>query len=190
VANIYEKLQTVRVSLQGMDLKKTGENKFVGYKYYDLADVLPAINKLMLEHKMTSALSYGTELATLRVINIEKPEEVIEFTSPMSTAALKGAHEVQNLGAVETYIRRYLYITAFEIVEADALDKSQGSDDEGREQKKPAKKRSTEDTGAENSESGDVCSTADCKAEISPAVAKFSKMKFKKPLCMECQKKQ
>jgi hypothetical protein len=40
----------------------------------------------------------------------------------MSDAQLKGCHNVQNLGAVETYIKRYLYQNCFEIVEADALD--------------------------------------------------------------------
>ena len=35
---------------------------------------------------------------------------------------MKGCHEVQNLGAVETYVKRYLYQNAFEIVEADSLN--------------------------------------------------------------------
>ena len=48
----------------------------------------------------------------------------ITFTSPMSTASLKGCHEVQNLGAVETYIKRYLYQNCFEIVESDVLDET------------------------------------------------------------------
>jgi len=52
----------------------------------------------------------------------------IEITSPMSSAALKGCHEVQNLGAVQTYIRRYLWVTAMEIVEHDAIDSSPGAD--------------------------------------------------------------
>ena len=33
-----------------------------------------------------------------------------------------GCHEVQNIGAVQTYQRRYLYTTALAIVESDALD--------------------------------------------------------------------
>jgi len=33
-------------------------------------------------------------------------------------------HDVQNLGAVQTYLRRYLYVAAFEIVEADQIDKT------------------------------------------------------------------
>jgi hypothetical protein len=52
----------------------------------------------------------------------------IEITSPMSEAALKGCHAVQNLGAVQTYIRRYLWVTALEIVEHDAIDSSSGAD--------------------------------------------------------------
>ena len=46
----------------------------------------------------------------------------------MSTAELKGCHAIQNLGAVQTYLRRYLWVTAMEIVENDALDAVTGSD--------------------------------------------------------------
>ena len=40
----------------------------------------------------------------------------------MALAALKGCHPVQNLGASQTYLRRYLWTTAMGIVEHDALD--------------------------------------------------------------------
>jgi hypothetical protein len=53
-------------------------------------------------------------------------EGYVTFTSPMSSAALKGCHDVQNLGAVQTYLRRYLWTNAFEIVEHDALDATTG----------------------------------------------------------------
>jgi hypothetical protein len=49
---------------------------------------------------------------------------VIVITSPMATASLKGAHEIQNMGAVETYQRRYLWMTAMELVENDPIDAS------------------------------------------------------------------
>ncbi|MNP43870.1 ERF superfamily protein [compost metagenome] len=58
----------------------------------------------------------------------------VEFTSPMGSAALKGCHEVQNIGAVETYQRRYLYVTALEIVEHDALDSTTGAQQQSRQQ--------------------------------------------------------
>jgi hypothetical protein len=42
----------------------------------------------------------------------------------MADANLKGCYPIQNLGAVETYTRRYLWVSAMEIVEHDALDSS------------------------------------------------------------------
>ena len=47
---------------------------------------------------------------------------MIVITSPMATAQLKGAHDIQNLGACETYQRRYLWMTALEITESDPID--------------------------------------------------------------------
>jgi hypothetical protein len=42
----------------------------------------------------------------------------------MADANLKGCHPIQNLGAVISYIRRYLYVSALEICEHDAIDSS------------------------------------------------------------------
>ena len=120
--NVYEKLQKARIELQSTKMKKSGHNKFAGYQYFELGDFLPEINKLFKELGLCSTVSFGKELAELKIINIEKPEEVVTFTSPMADANLKGCHPIQNLGAVETYSRRYLYVTALEIVEHDALD--------------------------------------------------------------------
>lgn len=120
--NIFEKLQKMRVELQNKAIKKSGENKFAGYNYYELGDFLPEINNLMNENKVTSVVSFDNDLAILKMINAEKPEEEVIFSSPMAEANLKGAHAIQNLGAVETYQRRYLYMVAFEIVENDVVD--------------------------------------------------------------------
>lgn len=132
--NIYEKLQTCRVELQNANVKKTGKNDYAGYDYFELADFLPYTNELFLEHKLTSVITYDSEVATLTIINIEKPEEQIRFTSPMAKAALKGCHDIQNLGAVETYQRRYLYMTALEIVENDALDGGTSKENQPQQQ--------------------------------------------------------
>ena len=120
--NIYEKLQNIRCELQKLNLKKSGYNKFAGYHYYELQDFLPAVNELMLKLKITSVINYYPEYATLALIDCENINSQIVFQSPMAKATLKGCHEVQNLGATETYLRRYLYVTAFEIIEHDMLD--------------------------------------------------------------------
>ena len=104
-------------------------NKFAGYSYYELSDFLPVINTIFEKLKLCSIVSFSAEYATLTLVNMENPDETIVFTSPMASAALKGCHEIQNMGAVETYSRRYLYVTALEIVEHDALDSTQGKPD-------------------------------------------------------------
>jgi hypothetical protein len=130
--NVYQKLQKCRVELQKKNLKKSGNNKFAGYSYYELQDFMPTINELFEENGLCGVVSFTNELATLTIYNNEKFEEHIVFTSPMSEAQLKGCHPVQNLGAVETYERRYLYMSALEITENDALDQNVG-----KEQTKP-----------------------------------------------------
>jgi hypothetical protein len=129
--NVYAKLQAARMKLHAMELKKSGHNKFAGYKYFELADfVVPAL-EIFDELKLCGVVSFGKEVATLTIVDLETGSKV-EITSPMSSAALKGCHEVQNLGAVETYIRRYLWVAALEIVEHDALDSSEPVKEESK----------------------------------------------------------
>lgn len=120
--NVYQRLNAARAKFHESPLKKSGTNKFAGYSYFELSDfVVPAL-RIFHECGLTSVITFRADSASMDIINVEKPEERITFTSPMSEANLKGCHPVQNLGAVETYVRRYLWIAALEIVEHDALD--------------------------------------------------------------------
>lgn len=123
----YKKLMAARIKLQSSKLTKSGNNKFAGYQYFELGDFLPTVQNIFNELGLCGVVSFTSTLATLRVVDVDNPESFIEFTSPMGSAALKGCHEVQNIGAVETYQRRYLWVTAMEIVEHDALDGMTGS---------------------------------------------------------------
>jgi len=126
--NVYQKLNEARDEFHQAKLKKSGHNKFANYYYFELGDfVIPAL-EIFKQIGLTSIISFGKEEASMTIVNNDKPEEKIILTSPMSSAALKGCHEVQNLGAVQTYLRRYLWVAALEIVEHDALDGTVGSD--------------------------------------------------------------
>ena len=127
--SVYKKLQEARVNFHSKSLKKTGENKFAKYFYFELGDFLPAIQDVCHEVGIVGVCSFTADVATLKIVDADKPEDVIEFTSPMGSADLKGCHVVQNIGAVETYQRRYLWVTAMEIVEHDVLDATTGKDD-------------------------------------------------------------
>ena len=127
--NIYSKMQKARCEFQEKPLKKSGHNQFAGYRYFELGDFLPTINSLLEKYNLCSNISFDNDMATLTIVNAENTDEKLVFTSPMSNANLKGCHDVQNLGAVQTYLRRYLWVNAFEIVESDGLDATTGKDD-------------------------------------------------------------
>ena len=120
---VHKKLMTARMRLQGTELKKSGHNKFAGYQYFELGDFLPQINKIFHEEGLCGVVSYTKDYADLTITDTDDGTCIV-VTSPMVEANLKGAHAIQNLGAVETYQRRYLWMTAMEIVEHDALDSS------------------------------------------------------------------
>jgi hypothetical protein len=123
--SVHKKLMQARLELQKRDLKKSGNNKFAGYKYFELGDFLPSIQEIFADLGLCGIVTFGLDMATLAIIDTDENGQAIYINSPMSTAALKGCHEVQNLGAVQTYLRRYLWVTAMEIVEHDALDASE-----------------------------------------------------------------
>jgi hypothetical protein len=118
---VYKKLIDARNMLQAKELTKSGHNKFAGYKYFELADFLPTVQEIFQEVGLVDVISFDSETALMSLYDVEDGSFVL-FESPMGSASLKGCHEVQNIGAVETYQRRYLYTTAMAIVEHDALD--------------------------------------------------------------------
>jgi hypothetical protein len=113
-----------RVQLQSIKLKKSGQNKFAGYSYFELGDFLPEIQNIFNNIGLCGVVSYDIEYARLCITDVDDGTAIV-ITSPMAEANLKGTHPIQNLGAVETYQRRYLWMTAMEIVEHDILDASE-----------------------------------------------------------------
>lgn len=120
--NIYQKLQKCRAELSKEKLTKSGENKFSNYKYFELGDFLPKVNKLFFENGLASEFNLYEKIAKLRVIDSEDPTSQIIFTVPVAEANIKGTSPIQVLGGQITYLRRYLYINALEIAESDMVN--------------------------------------------------------------------
>lgn len=125
--NIYQKLQKARIALQNTALKKSGHNKFAGFKYFELSDLLPHINNIFDDLGLFSAFNIRDGLATLTIVDTDEPDKMVSFTSPIADASVKGTTPVQSLGAVHTYLKRYLYLNALEIIENDTLDANVGT---------------------------------------------------------------
>ncbi len=119
--SVYVKLNAARKQFHTLQLKKSGLNKFAGYSYFELADFLIPALDVLEQNDLCAFISFGKDLATMTITDVEDGTS-IALTSPMAEAQLKGCHPIQNLGAVETYTRRYLWVVALEIVEHDALD--------------------------------------------------------------------
>tara|TARA_R110002012_G_scaffold84647_1_gene211529 strand:+ start:65 stop:712 length:648 start_codon:yes stop_codon:yes gene_type:complete len=146
--SIYKKISKARITLQGIDLKKSGHNKFANYHYFELGDFLPTVNKIFDELGLCDVIRFGQDMAVLDIFDTETGE-VATFTSPMASANLKGCHDIQNLGATQTYLRRYLWVTAMGIVEHDALDGSKPID----KSKEPTEAQLCKDAVARNRKS-------------------------------------
>lgn len=125
--SVHKKLMQARVKLQATEMKKSGLNKFAGYSYFELGDFIPHIQNIFNNVGLCGVVSFDATHATLCITDTEDGSQIV-VTSPMAEANLKGAHPIQNLGAVLSYQRRYLWMTAMEIVEHDILDASSGSD--------------------------------------------------------------
>jgi hypothetical protein len=124
---VYAKLNEARLRFHSTAIKKTGKNKFQGYEFFEMSDFLVPALKIFADLKLCAVVSFNDALASMTVTDTEDGSQFV-ITSPMSTAELKACHPVQNLGAVQSYLRRYLWTALLEIVEHDAIDSGPGAE--------------------------------------------------------------
>lgn len=133
--NLNESIIKIRVELQNAKLKKSGKNKFAGFDYFELADFLPKLNELMLSEGLNDKFYIKDDLATLE---IQKGGEINTYTMPFvmfetptnrredkttgEVYEVKSMQDIQYLGALNTYYKRYLYLNAFGITDGEIID--------------------------------------------------------------------
>lgn len=123
--NVFGKLQKARVQLHGTALNKSGKNSFAKFNYFELADFIPTVTKIFNDLGLCGVVSFSTSDAYLTVYNVDgEKDDFITFTSPLVMASMDRVQPIQSLGATHTYLRRYLWLMAMEIVENDAVDAS------------------------------------------------------------------
>lgn len=125
--NVHRKLQKARVLIQNKNLKKSGYNSYTKFNYYELGDFMPAVNQVFDELGLTSCFSINEKYAELCITNIDAPFDQVKFASILpNTFDSKGSNPLQQLGATHTYLKRYLYLNALELVENDITDATIG----------------------------------------------------------------
>lgn len=163
--SIYLKLQQIRVELQKSPIKKSGKNKFSNFSYFELADFLPTVNELFLKHKLIDLFSLYADRAELVVCDAESDQK-ITFTSATAPAEMKGITPIQQKGAENTYMRRYLLLNALNIVENDFLDPMVGSEKETKPPLNPWAKQEAKLAAVKNA--GHIKILKDLTKDIAP----------------------
>lgn len=136
--NIYQKLTEARSEFAKGGFAKNGRNDFSGYNYFRLDEILVRATEINAKIGICPVEYFTAENAVLTLVNVDDKEDTVQFAVPMSTAKLKGCHEVQNLGAVISYLRRYLYQNAYAVCEAEMVDSGEyPPEEEPQKPKKP-----------------------------------------------------
>lgn len=140
--NLNESIIQIRVDLQNSKIKKSGKNKFAGFDYYELADFLPRLNELMLQYGINDKFTIEEDKATLTLIKGEETQSYNipfeRFETPLAYKKDKAGNfmkdksgefiqipsmqDIQYLGALNTYYKRYLYLNAFGITDGEVID--------------------------------------------------------------------
>lgn len=121
--SIYEKLARLQEEVMNTSFSKSGKNKFQKYDYFELEDLLQKIIPLTIKYETTLMFSF-TEHGVLKLKdwNPEKGEVSIRVPFPELEAINRGTNKIQSTGAYITYLKRYLLMNMFLIMEKDIVD--------------------------------------------------------------------
>ena len=140
--NIYEKLLKVQVELKA---PKGQYNSFGKYKYRSCEDILEALKPVLDKFKLTlfikdDVIEVNTRnyvKATIVLVNIEKPDEIIETSAlAREEETKKGMDGSQITGASSSYARKYALNGMFMIDDTKDSDSTNTHGKDKTEQEK------------------------------------------------------
>lgn len=156
--NVYTKLAQARLRFLQAGASKSGKNMHLEFKYFELEDIVPTATQIFADLNLIHIVSFRDGEAEMLVMDAEEPADIIRFVLPfreiepiISNKGNVVTNPLQALGASVTYLRRYLWMMALDIVEADSID---GTLDKPKEEpvKKEEKPKAKPKTAAERKE--------------------------------------
>lgn len=182
----------VEVMRECSHVAKNGTNEFHRYKYATAADVLEKVNASLTKHGLASIVSpnlLNMQQVTTAKGNVEQlatVEVVITLIDSESgeILTLKGLGSGQDssdksVAKAQTMAMKYAYLNSLAIATSDDPEADFHTDEVM--QPKPALIKN-------NSANNPVCK--DCGSAITQRVADYSKSKFGRFLCLDCQRNQ
>ena len=118
---LLQKLNTAKAKIAEMKPTKDGKNSFSNYDYYTPELVQKMVNKGTEGLGLYIGFStkrdvHGEIIATLRIIDIETGEELIE-KMVTDVPEIKATNVTQRFGGMMTYTKRYLLMSTFDITD-------------------------------------------------------------------------
>lgn len=139
--NVYQKLILARKRFLERNVKKSGVNRQLEFQYFELQDIVPSATRIFQNLGLLGVVQFppveknaetglaSEPVATMTVLNTDRPSETIDFMVPYreveqikSNAGKSVTNPLQALGSSVTYLRRYLWMLAMDIVEQDDVD--------------------------------------------------------------------
>lgn len=144
INSVMKKLQKSRVDWQSKPRKKSGFNKFQNFKYFVLKDILPTVNEIFNKNGLYSQYNLTKDYAEL-IITDSTTGDYLTYKIPVQKL---DNPTMQNIGAINTYSKRYLYMNALEIEEdEDELDSQDLDKSVNKESKEELIKKISEALG-------------------------------------------
>ena len=207
-SSIAKKL--VKVMQECSFVPKNGTNSYHNYKYATAEDVLSAVNKSLAKYGIACIVIPTLEsnidvvnqkgniehLATVSVhiqlIDSESGESVDLFGMGSGQDAADKAVMKAQTAAIKYAFMLSLCIATGDDPEADAgTDERNYGEPQTRYQKPMARRNNppaANQNGGNDNGTGAVCVA--CGRDITPKVLQYSLARYKRPLCMDCQKKE
>ena len=126
--NLYQKVAKIKGEMSSMKFSKTGRNSFTKFNYFQLDDFEPTLEKLCSQYGVVTYFMFSLDAARMVVVDADDPNQKIEVDSPVDVSFGKTSSKMQDIGAMQTYARRYLFMSFFGITESDFLDEVAGKD--------------------------------------------------------------
>lgn len=120
---IYNKIQKGKKIFLEAGIKPTGRNSFQKYNYFEMKDIEPTLLRVCEELQISTRFVFSSTSANL-IIRDEEDGIEVYYSLPLPEVKVvdDARKAMQEIGSIQTYAMRYLYIQAFEIVVTDTID--------------------------------------------------------------------
>lgn len=185
--NVYSKLIRARKRFIDKGVEKSGKNMGLAFKYFELEDIVPTVTAIFDSLGLLAVVNFidltiGENIlpyARMEIIDCDNPTDTIMFSLPVRFAeSNKGTTPIQALGSTITYIRRYLYLVAMDVCEADEIDADKENGKDTAE--KPTEKKAEKPVVLKETKPVTAEQRAEAKAEVTEKTSPANALQIKK----------